>query len=109
MPVPSEGPSPAHPERLLSRRTSRWLSWVVASSGVVLSLLAFGMLQNVEQRNLTLQASDAVATRTAALGEAIHDRLALVASARLIFDVSDEVTVPASESSTARWRRTSSA
>ena len=94
MPVPSEGPSPAHPERLLSRRTSRWLSWVVASSGVVLSLLAFGMLQNVEQRNLTLQASDAVATRTAALGEAIHDRLALVASARLIFDVSDEVTRP---------------
>jgi CHASE1-domain containing sensor protein len=61
---------------------------------VVLSLLAFGLLQNVEQRNLSLQADDAAATRTAALSEAIHDRLALEASARLIFDVSDEVTRP---------------
>jgi signal transduction histidine kinase len=58
----------------------------------VLSLLAFALLQSVEQQNLSLHAAEAASTRTAALSEAIHDRLALVASARLIFDVSDEVT-----------------
>jgi signal transduction histidine kinase len=58
----------------------------------VLSLLAFALLQSVEQRNLSLQAAEAASTRTAALSQAIHDRLALVASARLIFDVSDEVS-----------------
>jgi signal transduction histidine kinase len=67
---------------------------VVVACGVVLSLLAFAMLQGVEERNVSLQAADAVSTRTAALNEAIHDRLALVASARVIFDVSDEVTRP---------------
>jgi signal transduction histidine kinase len=92
MTVPSEGPSPAHSERQRFKRTPRWLSWVVVSAGVVLSVLAFALLQGVEERNVSLQAADAVSTRTASLNEAIHDRLALVASARLIFDVSDEVT-----------------
>src|SRR5262249_27167031 len=62
------------------------------SCGVLLSLLASTLLGSAEQRSLGLEAADAAATRTAALTGAVHDGLGLVASARVLFEVSDGVT-----------------
>jgi signal transduction histidine kinase len=92
MAVPSEAPPAAQPHGRLRPGHRRWLPWAIATCGVLLSLLAFRLLGNIDQRNLGLEAADAAATRTAALTGTIHDRLALVASARVLFEVSDSVT-----------------
>jgi hypothetical protein len=64
------------------RQGRRWLPWILGALGVVLTILAFTLLENVASRNLALRAEDEASTRTAALDRALTNVASIVKSGK---------------------------
>ena len=80
------------PPRSARRQGHRWLPWVVGALGIVLTISAYRLLENVAARNLALRAEDEASTRTAALDRALANVISVVKSGKALFDASDDVT-----------------
>jgi len=86
------GAPPAVPPRSANRQGHRSLPWVVGVLGIVLTISAYLLLENVAARNLALRAEDEASTRTAALDRALANVISVVNSGKALFDASDDVT-----------------
>jgi CHASE1-domain containing sensor protein len=81
-------PAPV-PPRSANRQGHRWLPWVVGALGIVLTISAYQLLENVAARNLALRAEDEASTRTAALDRALANVISVVKSGKALFDASE--------------------
>jgi signal transduction histidine kinase len=89
LPVGTPAPVPA---RSANPQGHRWLPWAVGALGIVLTISAYQLLENVAARNLALRAEDEASTRTAALDRALANVISVVKSGKALFDASDDVT-----------------
>jgi signal transduction histidine kinase len=81
------------PEAQLANRQGRhWLPWVLGALGIVLTLSAYQLLENIAARNLALRADDEASTRTASLDRALANITSVVKSGKALFDASEDVT-----------------